>query len=169
VHRETEEARAIATELAQRTAQARVELEAELKTKRDDSEQEALHMYQNAVAQAQQITDEANANFAASAANAAELVAEAERISREANQHALNSAEEAQRKATSLLNLTRRRAEDLTRKAEGLANNAIKDSEERLSKMRAERIEIEEFLSQLRNLMSTEAMVAEAENTAETK
>ena len=67
VHRETEEARAIATELAQRTAQARVELEAELKTKRDDSEQEALHMYQNAVAQAQQITDEANANFAASA------------------------------------------------------------------------------------------------------
>ncbi|MFM5903546.1 MAG: hypothetical protein ACKOOD_00490, partial [Microbacteriaceae bacterium] len=73
----------------------------------------------------------------------------------------------AQRKATTLLNLTRRRADDLTRKAESLANNAIKDSEERLSKMRAERIEIEEFLSQLRNLMSTEAMVAEAENTAE--
>jgi hypothetical protein len=34
--------------------------------------------------------------------------------------------------------------------------------------MRAERIEIDEFLNQLRNLMSTEAMVADAENAAQT-
>ena len=32
----------------------------------------------------------------------------------------------------------------------------------------AERIEIDEFLNQLRNLMSTEAMVADAENAAQT-
>ncbi|MEY3662519.1 MAG: hypothetical protein RI919_35 [Actinomycetota bacterium] len=59
VHRETEEARALATELAQRTAQARVELEAELKTRRDETEQESLALYQKAVAQAQEASDEA--------------------------------------------------------------------------------------------------------------
>jgi hypothetical protein len=142
------------------------ELEAELKTKRDEAEQEALQMYQRAVAQSQEVTDEANANFAEASARAAELMSEAERMSREANQNAAALAEDSQRTATNVINQARRRAEALSRRAESLANNAIKESEDRLSRMKGERIEIEEFLSQLRNLMSTDAMVADAENRA---
>jgi RNA binding exosome subunit len=54
----------------------------------------------------------------------------------------------------------------LTRKAEGYAGNAIKDSEDRLARMKAERADIEEFLGTLRNLMTTESMVAADENSA---
>jgi hypothetical protein len=57
----------------------------------------------------------------------------------------------------------------LSRKAETLANNAIRDSEERLVKMKAERGEIDEFLTSLKSLMSTESMVAADENTASEK
>lgn len=77
-------------------------------------------------------------------------------------------ADEATRTATNTINQARRRAEALTKKAESIANHAIKESEDRLVRMRAERIQIDEFLNQLRNLMSTEAMVADAENAAQT-
>ena len=87
-------------------------------------------------------------------------------MSREANQNAAALAEDSQRTATNVINQARRRAEALSRRAESLANNAIKESEDRLSRMKGERVEIEEFLSQLRNLMSTDAMVADAENRA---
>jgi hypothetical protein len=54
----------------------------------------------------------------------------------------------------------------LSRKAESFANNAIRESEERLAKMKNERIEIDEFLHSLKGLMSTDAMVAADENAA---
>ena len=166
VHRETEEARALATELSQRTAQARVELEAEIKSKRDETEQESLRLYQNAVAQAGQVTEESNANLAEASARAAALISEAEQISRDAQENSSTQLEDANRTATNLINQSRRRSDMLTRKAEGFANNAIKDSEDRLNRMKLERAEIEEFLGTLRNLMTTESMVAADENSA---
>jgi hypothetical protein len=54
----------------------------------------------------------------------------------------------------------------LSRKAESFANNAIRESEDRLTKMKTERVEIEEFLNSLKGLMSTESMVAADENAA---
>jgi hypothetical protein len=54
----------------------------------------------------------------------------------------------------------------LSRKAESFANNAIRESEDRLTKMKSERAEIEEFLNSLKGLMSTESMVAADENAA---
>jgi len=87
-------------------------------------------------------------------------------MSREAAQGANALSEESQRTATNVINQARRRAEQLSRRAESLANNAIKESEDRLSRMKTERVEIEEFLTQLKNLMSTESMVADAENRA---
>jgi hypothetical protein len=126
-------------------------------------------MYQAAVAQAQQITDEANANFTDASNRASELLSEADRISRESQIQANTLLEDSQRTATNLINQSRRRAEMLSRKAETLANNAIRDSEERLVKMKAERAEIDEFLTSLKSLMSTESMVAADENTASEK
>lgn len=166
VHRETEEARALATELAQRTAQARVELEAEIKTKRDEAEQETLRIYQDAVSQAQAATDEGNAALAEASTRSAELIAEAERVHRETNDAATKQLEDAQRTAANLINQSRRRAEMLARKAEGYATSAMRDSEERLGRMKMERAELEEFLSTMRNLMSTESMIAADENAA---
>jgi hypothetical protein len=126
-------------------------------------------MYQAAVAQAQQITDEANSNFTDASNRASELLSEADRISRESQIQANTLLEDSQRTATNLINQSRRRAEMLSRKAETLANNAIRDSEERLVKMKAERGEIDEFLTSLKSLMSTESMVAADENTASEK
>ncbi|CAB4628204.1 unannotated protein [freshwater metagenome] len=94
------------------------------------------------------------------------MISEADQISREAHSNASQQLEEANRTATNLINQSRRRAEMLTRRAEAFANNAIKDSEERLNRMNTERTEIEDFLGTLRNLMTTESMVAADENSA---
>ena len=126
-------------------------------------------MYQAAVAQAQQTTDEANANFNDASNRAAELMSEADRISREAQAQSSGLLEESQRTATNLINQSRRRAEMLSRKAETFASNAIRESEERLTKMKSERVEIEDFLASLKSLMSTESMVAADENAASEK
>lgn len=166
VHRETEEARALATELSQKTAQARVELEAEIKAKRDETEQEALRLYQNAVSQAQQVIDEANSTLSEASARSAQLISEADRIMRESLESSSQQLEDANRTATNLINQSRRRAEMLSRKAEGFAAGAIRESEDRLNRMKSERIEIEDFLGTLRNLMTTESMVAADENSA---
>ncbi|MEY4423092.1 MAG: hypothetical protein RLZZ258_195 [Actinomycetota bacterium] len=166
VHRETEEARALATELSQKTAQARVELEAEVRAKRDEAEQEGLRLYQTAVTEAQAVTDEANTTLAEASARAAQLISEADRISREAQEQSAQLIEDSNRTATNLINQSRRRSEALTRKAEYFANATIRESEERLSRMKSERVEIEEFLGTLRNMMTTESMVAADENSA---
>jgi cell division septum initiation protein DivIVA len=160
VHRETEEARALATELSQRTAQARVDLEAELKAKRDEAEQEALRIYQTAVAQAQSITEGANQSLADSSSRAAEIIAEAERVSREARRFRDETLQDSQKRATDLINQSRIRAEALSRKAQGYAENAIKDSRERLTRLSEEREEVAEFLDSMSKLMSTESMVS---------
>jgi F0F1-type ATP synthase membrane subunit b/b' len=160
VHRETEEARALATELSQRTAQARVDLEAELKAKRDEAEQEALRIYQTAVGQAQAITEEANRSLAESSARASEILTEAERVSREARATRDEILADSQKRSTDLINQSRRRAELLSRKAQGYAENAIKDSRERLNKLSEEREEVADFLDSMSKLMSTESMVS---------
>ena len=139
VHRETEQARALATELSQRTTQARIDLEAELKGKRDESEQEALRIYQAAVAQAQAMTEEGAKTLADSTSRAAELLSEAERVSREARDFQDETRQEANKRATDLINQSRRRAEALSRKAQGYADNAIKDARERLTKLTDEK------------------------------
>jgi len=160
VHRETEEARALATELSQRTAQARVDLDAELKAKRDEAEQEGLRIYQAAVSQAQATTEEANRALAESSARAAEIIMEAERVSRDARKFRDETLQESQQRSTDLINQSRRRAEILSRKALGYAENAIKDSRERLNKLSEEREEVADFLDSMSKLMSTESMVA---------
>ena len=108
----------------------------------------------------------ANATLAEASARAAQLISEADSIMRDAQDNSSQQLEDANRTATNLINQSRRRADMLSRKAEGYANNAIKDSEERLNRMKAERNDIEEFLGTLRNLMTTESMVAADENTA---
>jgi hypothetical protein len=159
VHRETEQARSLATELSQRTTQARIDLEAELKGKRDEAEQEALRIYQAAVAQAQAMTEEGSRNIADSTARAAELLAEAERVSREARDFQDDTREESNKRAADLINQSRRRAEALARKAQGYADNAIKDARERLTKITDERDQVTDFLDSMDKLMSTESMV----------
>ena len=94
------------------------------------------------------------------------MISEADSIMRDAQENSSQMLEDANRTATNLINQSRRRADMLSRKAEGYANNAIKDSEERLNRMKAERNDIEEFLGTLRNLMTTESMVAADENSA---
>ena len=160
VHRETEEARALATELSQRTAQARVDLDAELKAKRDEAEQEGLRIYQAAVSQAQANTEESNRLLAESSKRASEIIAEAERVSREARKFRDETLQDSQQRSTDLINQSRRRAEILSRKALGYAENAIKDSRERLTKLSEEREEVADFLDSMSKLMSTESMVA---------
>lgn len=159
VHRETEQARALATELSQRTTQARIDLEAELKGKRDESEQEALRIYQAAVAQAQAMTEEGSKALADSTARAAELLSEAERVSREARDFQDETRQESNKRATDLINQSRRRAEALSRKAQGYADNALKDARERLTRLADERDQVTEFLASMDKLMSTESMV----------
>jgi len=159
VHRETEQARALATELSQRTTQARIDLEAELKGKRDESEQEALRIYQAAVAQAQAMTEEGAKTLADSTSRAAELLSEAERVSREARDFQDETRQEANKRATDLINQSRRRAEALSRKAQGYADNAIKDARERLTKLTDEKDQVTDFLASMDKLMSTESMV----------
>lgn len=159
VHRETEQARALATELSQRTTQARIDLEAELKGKRDEAEQEALRIYQAAVAQAQAMTEEGSRTLSDSTARAADLLAEAERVSREARDFQDDTREESNKRATDLINQSRRRAEALSRKAQGYADNAIKDARERLTKLSEERDQVTDFLESMDKLMSTESMV----------
>jgi len=159
VHRETEQARALATELSQRTTQAKIDLEAELKGRRDEAEQEALRIYQAAVAQAQAMTEEGSKTLADSTARAGELLAEAERVSREARDFQDDTREEANKRAADLINQSRRRAEALSRKAQGYADNAIKDARERLTRLSDERDQVTEFLSTMDKLMSTESMV----------
>lgn len=159
VHRETEQARSLATELSQRTAQARIDLEAELKGKRDEAEQEALRIYQAAVAQAQTIAEEGSRTLSDSTARAGELLAEAERVSREARDFQDETREESNKRAADLINQSRRRAETLSRKAQGYADNAIKDARERLTKITDERDQVTDFLDSMDKLMSTESMV----------
>jgi cell division septum initiation protein DivIVA/uncharacterized protein with GYD domain len=159
VHRETEQARALATELSQRTTQAKIDLEAELKGRRDEAEQEALRIYQAAVAQAQAMTEEGAKTVADSTARAGELLAEAERVSREARDFQDDTREEANKRAADLINQSRRRAEALSRKAQGYADNAIKDARERLTRLSDERDQVTEFLATMDKLMSTESMV----------
>jgi uncharacterized protein with GYD domain len=159
VHRETEQARALATELSQRTTQAKIDLEAELKGRRDEAEQEALRIYQAAVAQAQAMTEEGAKTLADSTARAGELLAEAERVSREARDFQDDTREEANKRAADLINQSRRRAEALSRKAQGYADNAIKDARERLTRLSDERDQVTEFLATMDKLMSTESMV----------
>jgi len=159
VHRETEQARALATELSQRTTQARIDLEAELKGKRDESEQEALRIYQAAVAQAQAMTEEGAKTLADSTSRTAELLSEAERVSREARDFQDETRQEANKRATDLINQSRRRAEALSRKAQGYADNAVKDARERLTKLTDEKDQVTDFLSSMDKLMSTESMV----------
>ena len=160
VHRETEQARALATELSQRTAQARIDLEAELKAKRDESEQESLRIYQAAVAQAQVQSEEGAKSLAEATARASELLAEADRVSREARAFQDGTREDANKRATDLINQSRRRAESLSRKAQGYADNAVKDARERLTKLTDEREQVTEFLESMDKLMSTESMVS---------
>jgi cell division septum initiation protein DivIVA len=167
VHRETEQARALATELSQRTTQAKIDLEAELKGRRDEAEQEALRIYQAAVAQAQAMTEEGARTLADSTARAAELLAEAERVSREARDYQDDTREEANKRAADLINQSRRRAEALSRKAQGYADNAIKDARERLTKLSDERDQVTDFLSTMDKLMSTESMVSFDQSEAE--
>ena len=159
VHRETEQARALATELSQRTTQAKIDLEAELKGRRDEAEQEALRIYQAAVAQAQAMTEEGSKTLADSTARAGELLSEAERVSREARDFQDDTREEANKRASDLINQSRRRAEALSRKAQGYADNAIKDARERLTRLSDERDQVTEFLATMDKLMSTESMV----------
>ena len=59
-----------------------------------------------------------------------------------------------------MINQSRRRAEILSRKAQGYAENAIKDSRERLNRLSEEREEVADFLESMSKLMSTESMVA---------
>jgi hypothetical protein len=57
----------------------------------------------------------------------------------------------------------------LSRKAQGYAENAIKDARERMNKLSEEREEVADFLDSMGKLMSTESMVSvdEVENNEE--
>jgi lipoate-protein ligase A len=68
--------------------------------------------------------------------------------------------QDSQKRATDLINQSRLRAEALSRKAQGFAENAIKDSRERLTRLSEEREEVAEFLDSMSKLMSTESMVS---------
>jgi hypothetical protein len=68
-----------------------------------------------------------------------------------------------------LINQSRRRAELLSRKAQGYAENAIKDSRERLNRLSEEREEVADFLDSMSKLMSTESMVSVDESTVDEK
>ena len=83
-----------------------------------------------------------------------------ERISREARTNRDEVLEDSQKRATDLINQSRRRAEVLSRKAQGYAENAIKDARERLNKLSDEREEVADFLDSMGKLMSTESMVS---------
>jgi hypothetical protein len=126
-------------------------------------------MYESAVKQAQQATEEANKAVAEASRLSAELNAEAERILREAKLQATNVTEDAQRNAGNLINQSRRRAELLARKSEAYANAVIVDGQERLSRWESESNEIEDFLNTMKSLMSTESMVAADETIVQSE
>ena len=88
------------------------------------------------------------------------MLAEADRVSREARAFQDETREDANKKATDLINQSRRRAEALSRKAQGYADNAVKDARERLNKLTDEREQVTEFLDSMDKLMSTESMVS---------
>jgi vacuolar-type H+-ATPase subunit H len=105
------------------------------------------------------MTEEGAKTVADSTARAAELLAEAERVSREARDFQDETRQEANKRATDLINQSRRRAEALSRKAQGYADNAIKDARERLTKLTDEKDQVTDFLASMDKLMSTESMV----------
>ena len=119
-----------------------------------------MRIYQAAVGQAQAVTDDAARTLADSSARAAEILSEAERVSREARNTRDEILEDSQRRATDLINQSRRRAEVLARKAQGYAENAIKDARERLNALSEEREQVSDFLDSMGKLMSTESMVS---------
>jgi Zn-dependent M16 (insulinase) family peptidase len=146
-----------------------LELEAELRAKRAQSEQEALLTYESGVKQAQQATEAANKAVAEASSLVAKLNLEAETRLRDAQAQAKNVTEEAQRNAGNLINQSRRRAELLARKAEAYANTVIVDGRQRLSQWESESNEIEDFLNTMKSLMSTESMVAADETLAQSE
>src|SRR6185437_5701706 len=143
---------------------ARLELEVELKARRDDSAKEHLARHQEAVAQTQKYLDDANAELAEVTRRTNGVRSEGEAIEKEMRSEVKTARKEAENSAREIVRTAEDRAAAIIEDAEERTRRLVADAEERLSQIRIERKAVAGYFESLRSVLTqAEQVTAETE------
>jgi cell division septum initiation protein DivIVA len=143
-----------AAELQNRESeQARIDLDIELKARRDEAEKEHLALHQEAVAQTQKYLDEANQQLADAIRRTNDKRLEADTVEAAARSDAKAVRRQADETAAEILGNAEDRAKAMTDEAEERTAKLVADAEDRLSQIRIERDAVAGYFESLRGVL----------------
>ena len=135
------------------------DIEAEIRTKIDDGEKQALELFRKIQRESQEMHDQAERELRAATAEAASLIENAELTLENARKEADRIAQESQSMAAALLADARARAEKLAVRSLDITREAIAEAEYRLAKLPSQQNSIQDFLSETRSMLTPEQEV----------
>ncbi|MBA8817553.1 cell division septum initiation protein DivIVA [Microbacterium halimionae] len=157
VTRETTELRADA-ERAVREMNARVlEFEESLTRRQDDAQQEFLVLHNQAVAHAERITSDANAQVTASLEHAQRISNKADDYERVMRAQAKQIEAEARLKAEETMDRARTKAQGIVDSVTDHTNGVLRDAEDRTRQLRWQQQQLTSFMSEVRELIRPES------------
>jgi hypothetical protein len=141
-----------------------MELEVELKARRDEAEQEHLARHQEAVAQTQKYLDDANAELAEVTRRTSEVRSDGEAIEKEMRSEVKAARKDAENSAREIVRSAEDRAAAIIAEAEERTRTLVADAEERLSQIRIEREAVAGYFESLRSVLTqAEQVTADSE------
>jgi len=135
--------------------QARLDLDVEMKARRDEAEQDYLARHQEAVASTQRYLDDANAQLADAIRRAADKRLEADALEMTIEVDGRKRREAAETEAADLVSDARERAAAIVSEAEERSTHLVRDAEERLAELREERDGIARYFESLRSALGS--------------
>ena len=155
--------RAALAELAERTAQERLDAEEVLRLREEQFERENMQRHQDAVELSNRLISEANQKAAEISARAQEIAQESEALLSSSHAKADEIMSDARRLAASLLDQAQLRANSLGDKTRKQLEGLLERTMARMEALREERELLDEFVSDISEARSTDMLIAEFE------
>lgn len=162
VARETEQARAEAEEAVREHRMRALEFEEALSRRQDDAQQEFLMLHNQAVAHAERITQDANEQVAASLEHAQRITAKADDFDKLMRAQAQQHEADARLRSREILDRASVKAQKILDAVTGHSQGVLRDAEDRARALRWQQQQLTSFMSEVKELMRTEATTAAA-------
>ena len=161
VARETEQSRAAAEEAVRELRMRAAEFEESLTRRQDDAQQEFLVLHNQAVAHAERITTDANAQVAAALEHSQRITAKADDFDKLMRSQAQQIEADARMRASEHLERAREKAQRIIDAVTAQADTVLRDAEDRTRQLRWQQHQLTSFMAEVKEMIRPDGVSAQ--------
>ena len=162
VARETEQSRAAAEEAVRELRMRAAEFEESLTRRQDDAQQEFLVLHNQAVAHAERITTDANAQVASALEHAQRITAKADDFDKLMRSQAQQIDADARMRAAEHLDRAREKAQRIIDAVTTQTDTVLRDAEDRTRQLRWQQHQLTSFMAEVREMIRPDGVTPQA-------